>query len=974
MADQIKSFFTVLESFGNAKTPHNPSASRYQRYLELQFSERGRIHGAKALAFGLDKSRLVKLSQEERSFHVFYQFLAGAAPEERELYNLEDPSEYELLASSGCYRLPAGPFSDDSMAMDELRAAFKILGFKSKTVASIFSLLHVILLLSNLRFMDSGVNEQTAYLLNPEVLTTIAQFLGVSQEELEQAVVNKTNYVRRDVYNVFLNADGCRQQLNQLQSDLYAILFAYVVEMANLKVDVSNQASSVFAKVILFDGPGYQSRAASNSIGSLAPAPLIAAQGQNSFNEFCINFANECVHSYVIRNIFEDAVGYNSELSGDGISLPNIPTMENSACIEMLRGAQVPLPSRGGILAIMSMAAQTLKEEAADARSEERADQEMLARISSMYGNHASLVVNPANATSRTLFAVNHYAGQCTYDAAGFAKKDADLLDPAFVSILRRSTDGFIARLVSGPSLATEGHPKDPNTVVQAQVSSMILRRPTGARMSIDELPTGKVHPITTQIDYEITRLLRELDGTKKWIVSCIRPNDTGSPNSFDKRRVKSQIRSLLLPDYVHRKKVDFVVDYDHEAFCERYSLEGVGEIASERIRAFTRESGFTEGIDFAIGHRRIWLTYAYWKAIDDGLRADEKDERAAAKEEEAASMAGHGGPGSVRREWSGPSAYEESVDDLAVRGLAAGHSTAPGYTDANAPSYSPHTPMVDTPTANPFRSHADPSMEGGLGWSDRGSQWDKDGDDDGKEVDELQSKEGDAFKVNSAQTVEEVPTSAQRKWWLRFVWFHTWWIPSFMLASIGRMKRPDVQIAWREKFTICWIIFCMCASILFVTIFLEKVTCPEFNKAWTLAEVQGHGAPDDFWVAVYGEVYDLTKWWRGNHGTSTWPSDQTTMITMAGFDLTANFPIPFPQSCPGLVTDEFLMLTPLNQSNWPTAIHMSGPAQSDQTTNLQDVNWFQDYFLTTMKKYRKGPVVWDPKEILNVGQAQDSQ
>ena len=88
LADQIKSLSTLLDSFGNAKTLINPNASRHSRYLELHFNERGRINGAKVLAYGLDKSRLNRLSFEERTYHIFYQFLAGATPDERDTYKL----------------------------------------------------------------------------------------------------------------------------------------------------------------------------------------------------------------------------------------------------------------------------------------------------------------------------------------------------------------------------------------------------------------------------------------------------------------------------------------------------------------------------------------------------------------------------------------------------------------------------------------------------------------------------------------------------------------------------------------------------------------------------------------------------------------------------------------------------------------------------------------------------------------------
>lgn len=101
VADQIKALGSLLDSFGNSKTLMNPNASRHSRYIELHFNDRGRINSAKVLTYGLDKSRLTHLSNEERSYHVFYQFLAGATSSERDTFNLEDPSDYALLASSG---------------------------------------------------------------------------------------------------------------------------------------------------------------------------------------------------------------------------------------------------------------------------------------------------------------------------------------------------------------------------------------------------------------------------------------------------------------------------------------------------------------------------------------------------------------------------------------------------------------------------------------------------------------------------------------------------------------------------------------------------------------------------------------------------------------------------------------------------------------------------------------------------------
>ena len=583
VADQIKALSPLLDSFGNAKTLMNPNASRHGRYLELHFTERGRISGAKVLTYGLEKSRVNRLTHEERTFHVFYQLLAGSTPEERDRFNLEDPSDYALLASSGCYRLPAGPFSDDSIAMEELRAAMKTLGFKPKHIASIFSLLVAILTLGNIQFGEGDARDVSAYVSNPLVLDQAARLLGVSSEELGETLTNKTSYVRKELYTVMLNAAQSAAQRDSLVRDLYAILFAFVVETANHRIAPGSQDPPPATQIVLLDQAGFQTRGPGGTTSMMlgGAAPLVSAYGQNGFDEFCINFADEILHSYVVRNVFEDTVGYNAKLLADGISLPAVTTMDNSACIELLRGAQLNERAHrkpSGILGAMNKACSAVK----SGKGTDKRDEELLQDMATRFGSHGSYVANPqqtAGSSERHMFGINHYAGNVTYDADGFVEKDVDLLDAAFVTLLRNSKDPFVVKLMSGPSLAAERHSKDESIIVQTQVSSRPLRQATPIPAPDGTLPAAadehprldptKAYPVTTQINYNLSEIIYSLDRTRHWTVSCIRPNDSGSPNSFDKRRVKLQIRALLLPDLVVRRKADYVVDMEHSAFCE---------------------------------------------------------------------------------------------------------------------------------------------------------------------------------------------------------------------------------------------------------------------------------------------------------------------------------------------------------------------------------------------------------------------
>jgi myosin-5 len=95
----------LLEAFGNAKTMRNDNSSRFGKFMEIQFGKDGRICGAAIRTYLLERSRVVRVNNPERNYHVFYQLCDGASPEEREMLQLKEASHFRYLNSSSCYEL-----------------------------------------------------------------------------------------------------------------------------------------------------------------------------------------------------------------------------------------------------------------------------------------------------------------------------------------------------------------------------------------------------------------------------------------------------------------------------------------------------------------------------------------------------------------------------------------------------------------------------------------------------------------------------------------------------------------------------------------------------------------------------------------------------------------------------------------------------------------------------------------------------
>ena len=221
-----------LESFSNAKTITNPNASRHGRCLQLFFNNRGRIAVAKILIYGLDKSHLNCLFHKERTYHVFYQLLAGATPQERDFWGLEDISDYTLLTSSLieqgqernllvwrwwkwrrlARRGAAGVGHESSGKSWRVRRevagwhegwavstsecwvdATKYWLARSVTTPSPMGTFEL-----HFGFLEANAKDVSAFIAKIPVLEHTARLLGVPAEDLTQSSTNKTSYVRKE--------------------------------------------------------------------------------------------------------------------------------------------------------------------------------------------------------------------------------------------------------------------------------------------------------------------------------------------------------------------------------------------------------------------------------------------------------------------------------------------------------------------------------------------------------------------------------------------------------------------------------------------------------------------------------------------------------------------------------------------------------------------------------------------------------
>lgn len=841
-AEQLPHLFTLLRAFTVARSSPNTSASRVSTLLETHFSASGVFLAAKALIFGLDKTRLRNPlpSSQDRTFDIFYALIAGVTQGERsEFALLDDPSQYDLLASSNVLRPPEAPQSDVFL-FAEVREAFRSLGFKSKHVVAIFRLLSAILMLGNLEFGDHesrDFQDQSAFVVNRDALAAVAALLGVASEDLERTLTNQVRYVKKETMTVLLKPEGAQKQRDDLMTALYGIVVAYVVETANHKLFPGDDAmidlqANGATSIVQLDVPGLQGRTeqldgATGSRGSRASTLLDQAStfGASRFVEFCINYQTELLQAWLSKRAFSDDSDWAAM---DGVTLPPVEVMDpSSARLELLRGGVLggKADTRpGGVLGGLAKTASSMRK--GKYPTVEDADNDVLDGMRGHFASHSSFISRPSHSTSQNVFGIAHWAAPVSYDVSGFVEDDLGILDVEFVSMLRESDDAFVARLVGGPSLALDLHPYDDSVIVAAQVSSQPLRKPTpvvpvhhAAARGIDTTqpflePDVGVVSISSQVNASLSQMIAHLNTTRLWTVACIRPNDQMHAGTWDAARVAAQVRGMFLPELAARRRVEYVTELDVTTFCMRYGLQGsdVGD-----VRGWAAQLGWTPGKDYDIGRSSVWMSYMAFRTAEDRIRAAEMEQSPFASPRRMSTFAGVSAGDSVNVTRSPTGEYGDlgaagldggSQEDLVSKGGMGGYDSgldlAGGARSALAAQQ-----MANLPYGQPPGFHEAAASQV---W---GSEWGGGKGGQSPLTKEAALLNGGAADEKDAKTVEEVESSTSRRLWVNLVGILTWWVPTVALAKIGRIKRPDMQMAWREKLALCELIALMCGIVM---------------------------------------------------------------------------------------------------------------------------------------------------------------
>uniref|UniRef100_A0A671REU4 Unconventional myosin-IXa-like n=1 Tax=Sinocyclocheilus anshuiensis TaxID=1608454 RepID=A0A671REU4_9TELE len=461
----------VLEAFGNAKTAHNNNSSRFGKFIQVNYQESGTVRGAYVEKYLLEKSRLVYQEHNERNYHVFYYLLAGSSEDERTVFHLKKPEEYHYLNQMtkkphrlhwenyyenepDCFTVEGEDLKHD---FERLQLAMEMVGFLPATRKQIFSLLSAILHLGNIRYKKKIYRDDSIDICNPEVLPVVSELLEVKEEMLFEALTTRKTVTVGEKLIVPYKLAEAGTVRDSMAKSLYSALFDWIVFRINHAL-LNQRDLEESAKIL--------------SIGVLDIFGFEDYEN-NSFEQFCINFANERLQHYFNQHIFKlEQEEYRSE----GIAWHNIDYIDNTGCINLISKKPTAL-------------LHLLDEEC---NFPQATNQTLLDKFKRQHEGN-SYIEFPA--VMESAFIIKHYAGKVKYGVKDFREKNTDHMRPDIVALLKSSKNAFICGLIGIDPVATFRW-----AVLRAYFRAMVAFRDAGKR-HVEKRRHDAAAPVVKSVD-----------------------------------------------------------------------------------------------------------------------------------------------------------------------------------------------------------------------------------------------------------------------------------------------------------------------------------------------------------------------------------------------------------------------------------------------------------------------------------------
>ncbi|GAA6049040.1 hypothetical protein JCM3770_005453 [Rhodotorula araucariae] len=533
--EQILATNPIMEAFGNAKTTRNDNSSRFGKYIEILFDESQTIVGARIRTYLLERSRLVYQPETERNYHIFYQLLAGAPSSERKALGLDSAAQFTYLNQGGSAALAIAGV-DDAAEFSATQKALSTVGIPVERQWHIFKLLAALLHLGNMEIRAT----RTDALLDDEDrgLTLATQLLGIDKGEFKKWILKKQIVTRTDKIVTSLNAAQANVVKDSVAKHIYASLFDWLVAVVNESLTNDQVEGSVKNFIGVLDIYGFEHFK------------------KNSFEQFCINYANEKLQQEFNAHVFKLE---QEEYVREQIDWTFIDFADNQPTIDLIEG-------KLGILSLLDE----------ESRMPSGSDANFLQKLHSTIGSkpdNAKVFKKPR--FGNNAFTVAHYALDVTYEAEGFLEKNRDTVPDEHLALLATTSNAFLKEVLDRAD-ATKAAVAEAEAAAAAAKRASTLGGPAGPK----RLGGGGAGGATARkptlgsiFKGSLINLMDTIDSTNAHYIRCIKPNEQKQAWEFDPPMVLGQLRACGVLETIKISCAGYPTRWKFDEFADRYYM-----------------------------------------------------------------------------------------------------------------------------------------------------------------------------------------------------------------------------------------------------------------------------------------------------------------------------------------------------------------------------------------------------------------
>ncbi|KAK1886432.1 hypothetical protein KUDE01_030147, partial [Dissostichus eleginoides] len=244
---KVIQYLAHVASSHKGRKDHNtpPESPKPGKFIRINFDVTGYIVGANIETYLLEKSRAIRQAKDERTFHVFYQLLAGAGEHLKSDLLLEGFNSYRFMFN-GNITIPGQQDKDN---FQETMDAMNIMSFGHEEILSMLKVVSSVLQFGNISFKKERNSDQ-ASMPDNTAAQKLCHLLGLNVMEFTRAILSPRIKVGRDYVQKAQTKEQADFAVEALGKATYERLFRWLVHRINKALDRTKRQGASFIGIL----------------------------------------------------------------------------------------------------------------------------------------------------------------------------------------------------------------------------------------------------------------------------------------------------------------------------------------------------------------------------------------------------------------------------------------------------------------------------------------------------------------------------------------------------------------------------------------------------------------------------------------------------------------------------------------------------------------------------------------------------